>query len=56
MRAVQIILNPKAGRGVGAQVKQELVDALTAAGVAFDMVETTHHGHAQELAAALKQQ
>ena len=53
MKAVQVILNPYAGRGNGARVKDQLVAALNAAGLSFDLTETTGRGHALEMAAAM---
>jgi diacylglycerol kinase (ATP) len=54
MKAVQVILNPYAGRGAGARAKDQLVAALKVAGLAFDLTETTRQGHALELAAAMR--
>jgi YegS/Rv2252/BmrU family lipid kinase len=54
MKAVQVILNPYAGRGAGARAKDQLAAALTAAGLPFELTETTKQGDALELAAALR--
>lgn len=48
----RIILNPAAGRGRGAQARAPIESALTAAGAAFDLSETTAPGHAAALAEA----
>ena len=45
-----IIFNPQAGRGSAAQQEPSVRTALSAAGLAFELVRTTHAGHAQELA------
>ncbi len=52
MKQYQIILNPAAGRGRGAQAKDAIVRALTAAGAGFDLVETGGPGEAAALARA----
>jgi YegS/Rv2252/BmrU family lipid kinase len=54
MKNVQVILNPYAGRGAGARVKDQLAAALSAAGQSFELTETTQQGHALELAAAMR--
>ncbi len=45
-----VILNPSAGRERGTNLKSRLETALQQAGLAFDLVETTHKGHGVELA------
>lgn len=45
-----VILNPSSGRGRAARIKGTLQNALTAAGVTFDYVETTAQGQGIELA------
>lgn len=50
MKAAQVILNPNAGSGAGAQMKEKLTVALKGAGVRFELTETTGKGHALELA------
>ncbi len=52
--SVQVILNPYAGRGAGARMKEKLAAALKAAGLPFDLTETTQQGDALELAAAMR--
>lgn len=54
MKAVQVILNPYAGRGAGARAKDQLAAALTSAGLPFELTETTKQGDALELAATLR--
>jgi YegS/Rv2252/BmrU family lipid kinase len=54
MKPIQVILNPNSGRGLGARTKDSLVAALKAAGVAFELTETTRPGHALELAAQMR--
>jgi diacylglycerol kinase (ATP) len=54
MKPVQVILNPNAGRGAGAQAKDKLVAALKAAGIDFELTETTRQGHALELAQQMR--
>jgi diacylglycerol kinase family enzyme len=54
MKRIQVILNPYAGRGTGARVKDQLAAALRAAGQPFELTETTGPGHALELAAAMR--
>jgi diacylglycerol kinase (ATP) len=51
---VQVILNPCAGRGAGARSKDKLTAALAAAGLAYELTETTAQGHAIKLAAELR--
>ncbi len=50
MKQHLIILNPQAGRGLGAKSQAEIETQLRALGVAFDLVRTTHPGHAIALA------
>jgi len=45
-----VILNPSSGRGRTARLKAELQQALTAAGITFDYVETTAEGQGIMLA------
>lgn len=52
--SVQVILNPYAGRGLGARMKEKLAAALKAAGLPFELTETTRQGDALELAAAMR--
>lgn len=54
MKPVQVILNPYAGRGAGARAKGKLIAALSSAGLAFEVTETIHQGHAVELAAEMR--
>jgi YegS/Rv2252/BmrU family lipid kinase len=54
MKAVQVILNPYAGRGAGARIREQLVAALNAAGLSFELTETMGQGHALQLAAAMR--
>ncbi len=56
MASVQVILNPAAGRGLGARTKDKLAAALKTAGLAFDLTETTHAGHATTLASEIRRQ
>ena len=53
-QAIQVILNPNAGRGAGARAKDEMVAALKAAGLAFDLHETLRQGDALTWAADLR--
>ena len=50
MPRTKIILNPNAGKGYGATLRPDLEKVLRRLGVQFDLVETTHTGHAIELA------
>jgi YegS/Rv2252/BmrU family lipid kinase len=45
-----VILNPSSGRGRGDRIKVQLQTALTKAGIVYDLVETTRHGEAIDLA------
>ena len=45
-----VILNPYAGRWKGRESKEDLVKALNAAGVPYEMIETNYPGHGIELA------
>jgi YegS/Rv2252/BmrU family lipid kinase len=54
MKAIQIILNPNAGRGAGTRAKAPLVAALNKAALPFELTETTRRGHATELAASIR--
>jgi YegS/Rv2252/BmrU family lipid kinase len=54
MKPIQVILNPNAGRGAGARTKDPLVAALNAAGLKFELTETTRQGHALALAAQMR--
>lgn len=56
MTSVQVILNPTAGRGLGAKTKDALAAALHAAGLQFELTETTGHRCATELAAEIRKQ
>jgi len=47
---VKVILNPYSGRGAGARLRARLCQALTQAGIDFDLVETSGVGHGIELA------
>jgi len=50
MPNTKIILNPKAGKGYGGTIRPEIERTLRHLGVSFDLVETTHTGHAINLA------
>ncbi|MHB1318869.1 MAG: diacylglycerol/lipid kinase family protein [Anaerolineae bacterium] len=50
MPRTKIILNPNAGKGYGGTPRPDLERVLHRLGVQFDLVETTHPGHAIELA------
>jgi YegS/Rv2252/BmrU family lipid kinase len=50
MESIKIILNPIAGRGLGARSEPALRQLLNAEGVDFDLVLTEEPGHAAELA------
>ncbi|HXF60655.1 MAG TPA: diacylglycerol kinase family protein, partial [Caldilineaceae bacterium] len=52
MGRIKVILNPYAGRGTGARLRERVAGALRQAGVDFDLVETTAPGEAIALAAA----
>jgi len=54
MPSTKIILNPTSGRGHGATLRPEIEQVLTRLGVPYDLVETTHPGHAIELARQAK--
>ena len=56
MKSVHVILNPNARSGAGARAKDPLAAAFTAAGLSFEVTETTQRGHAVELAAAMRAQ
>jgi YegS/Rv2252/BmrU family lipid kinase len=56
MPRTKIILNPNAGKGYGATIRPDLEKVLRRLGVQFDLVETTHTGHAIELASEAVQQ
>ncbi len=45
-----LILNPHSGRGAGRRMRTRIENAMRAAGVKFDLVETTGPGHALGLA------
>jgi diacylglycerol kinase (ATP) len=46
----KIILNPTAGRGAGAQVREPIERVLREQGVAYDLTETTGPGHPKAVA------
>ena len=50
MEPIKIILNPVAGRGLGARVEPELRQLIKAQGLDFDLVLTARPWHAAELA------
>jgi sphingosine kinase len=53
-KRIKVLINPFGGRGTaGKGYYQHAAPILTAAGCRVDVVETTHQGHAEELAAAL---
>jgi sphingosine kinase len=53
-KRVKVIINPFGGRGTaGKGYVQHAAPILTAAGCTVDVVETTHQGHAEQLAATL---
>ncbi|MEX1020677.1 MAG: diacylglycerol kinase family protein [Litorilinea sp.] len=54
MPRVYAILNPASGRGRAPGFRQEILNALTHAGLEHELVETTHGGHATELACAAR--
>lgn len=50
--SVHVILNPTSGGGAGRRIRQEIERELAARGLRFTLEETTHRGHAVELARA----
>jgi diacylglycerol kinase (ATP) len=50
MPLTKVILNPRAGKGHGATLRPDIERLLSKYGVAFDLVETMHSGHAIDLA------
>ena len=55
-QTIQVILNPNAGRGMGARAKDELVAALKGANLPFALHETTRQGDALLWAADLRRE
>ena len=54
MRNFLIVYNPISGRGKGREIVQELVTPpLSEAGLSFEVMPTTHRGHASERASSL---
>ncbi len=49
MAATLVVLNPASGRGLGRKLRPRIERALLAAGVAYDLVETSGPGHAVTL-------
>ena len=54
MRRVRVIVNPHAGQGAGAKIKDRVARALRRVGVAFDLDETSAPGDASAWAAAAR--
>ena len=52
MPTTLVVLNPASGRGLGRKLRPRIERALRAAGVSFDLVETTGPGHAVTLGRA----
>src|SRR5512136_153475 len=49
MPRYKIVINPAAGRGAGGQVRPSLEKILDAAGVSYEITETTSPGHATRI-------
>ena len=54
MPSVKVIVNPHAGQGAGAQIKDKVARALRRAGVAFDLDETRAPGDAMAWSASAR--
>lgn len=50
MQKIHVIINPTAGNGRSAKIGKLVLDRLTELGIAYQVFETTHSGHAADLA------